>query len=183
MKELKKDYSNNNARTKSAIDAAFLELLQTKQFEKIGVQEICERARVVRSTFYRYYEDKYVLLHALRKEVIESVMDRVCRTKDDLGCIVEAVFSDEKLRSRFMLLSRIEGDGFDFGYHFVEKYCECYYADGQTVKNKNWLSRLSREEKSDLGNLIGTTLCAIVKNNEEHTELMGGGVHFIVLNY
>ncbi len=38
------------------MDKAFLELLETKDFEYITVKEICERAGVNRSTFYLHYE-------------------------------------------------------------------------------------------------------------------------------
>ncbi len=38
------------------MDKAFLELLDTKDFEYITVKEICERAGVNRSTFYLHYE-------------------------------------------------------------------------------------------------------------------------------
>ncbi len=39
------------------MDKAFLELLNTKDFEYITVKEICEKAGVNRSTFYLHYEN------------------------------------------------------------------------------------------------------------------------------
>ena len=38
------------------------QLLSEKSFEKISVQEICERAAVKRATFYKHFEDKYAFL-------------------------------------------------------------------------------------------------------------------------
>ncbi len=38
------------------MDEAFLELLNIKEFEYITVKEICEKAKVNRSTFYLHYE-------------------------------------------------------------------------------------------------------------------------------
>ena len=38
------------------MDAAFLELIEKKDFEYITVKEICEKAGVNRSTFYLHYE-------------------------------------------------------------------------------------------------------------------------------
>ncbi len=38
------------------MDEAFLELLHKKEFEYITVKEICEKAKVNRSTFYLHYE-------------------------------------------------------------------------------------------------------------------------------
>ena len=38
------------------MDQAFLEILEKKDFSYITVKEICEKARVNRSTFYLHYE-------------------------------------------------------------------------------------------------------------------------------
>ncbi|NHN30831.1 TetR/AcrR family transcriptional regulator C-terminal domain-containing protein [Paenibacillus agricola] len=50
-------------RTKHHIQQAFYTLLKTTYFSDITVQDICDQARIHRSTFYRYYNDKYVLLN------------------------------------------------------------------------------------------------------------------------
>ena len=42
--------------TARRMDNAFLELMETKDFEYITVKEICEKAGVNRSTFYLHYE-------------------------------------------------------------------------------------------------------------------------------
>ncbi len=46
-------------RTKRDILYAFNTLLEKKDFEKITVDEICHVAEVSRTTFYRYFRDKY----------------------------------------------------------------------------------------------------------------------------
>ena len=52
-------------RTKSKLLATFKDLLIEKSFEKITVQEICERASIKRATFYKHFDDKYALLRYL----------------------------------------------------------------------------------------------------------------------
>lgn len=49
-------------RTKKAINEAFLELLTEKDFDRITINDISERANVNRGTFYLHYMDKYDLL-------------------------------------------------------------------------------------------------------------------------
>ena len=49
-------------KTLQQIDRALLELLNELPFQKITVQLLCERALINRSTFYKYYTDKYDLL-------------------------------------------------------------------------------------------------------------------------
>lgn len=65
-------------KTQKAFMHAFTELLETKAFDRITVQDLCDRALVQRSTFYRHYKDKYHLLacateHALTRITQEHV--------------------------------------------------------------------------------------------------------------
>ena len=47
-------HNRRTAYTKTAIRRTFFELLEEKDFEKISVREICQRADINRSTFYRH---------------------------------------------------------------------------------------------------------------------------------
>ncbi len=49
-------------RTYTLLRMGFFKLLAEVPFEKISLTEICSRSMVPRSTFYRYFEDKYDLL-------------------------------------------------------------------------------------------------------------------------
>ncbi|MBQ8063582.1 MAG: TetR/AcrR family transcriptional regulator, partial [Clostridia bacterium] len=49
-------------RTKNHILHAFNRLVQKRNFDKITVDNICQEAEVGRTTFYRYFTDKYDLL-------------------------------------------------------------------------------------------------------------------------
>lgn len=55
---------NNDLRVKKTlklIDTAFVELLKEQSFQKITVDKICQKAEINRTTFYKYYLDKYDL--------------------------------------------------------------------------------------------------------------------------
>ena len=49
-------------RTHKLLWEALMTLMSEQEFEAISVKEICERAMVHRTTFYKHYEDKYDLL-------------------------------------------------------------------------------------------------------------------------
>ena len=49
-------------RTQKLLWEALIELMAQQDFESISVKDICERAMVHRTTFYKHYEDKYDLL-------------------------------------------------------------------------------------------------------------------------
>lgn len=59
-------------RTYRLLSQALLSLLLEKSFEEIFVTDICERAMVHRTTFYKHFEDKYHLLDFCVKELISN---------------------------------------------------------------------------------------------------------------
>ncbi len=57
------------------MDKAFLELLEKKDFAYITVKEICERAKVNRSTFYLHYETINDLLEESAQYIINQFVE------------------------------------------------------------------------------------------------------------
>lgn len=58
-------------RTMTAILDAFNRLIAEKDFQKISVEMIMNEAKVSRSTFYRYFKDKYEVMNANYKNVLD----------------------------------------------------------------------------------------------------------------
>jgi AcrR family transcriptional regulator len=52
-------------RTRQLLHRALAKLLESKEFEKISVQDIAEEATVNRATFYDHYPDKFALLQCM----------------------------------------------------------------------------------------------------------------------
>lgn len=52
-------------RTRQLLQGALHNLMQTRSFDEIAVQDITEAATVNRATFYDHYTDKYALLEAM----------------------------------------------------------------------------------------------------------------------
>lgn len=50
-------------------------LLEERSFYKITVQDVIERAEIQRSTFYRYFRDKYEVAEAINQQLIQHMMD------------------------------------------------------------------------------------------------------------
>lgn len=72
--QVKKDRRIN--KTKKAIYQAFLQLLNSKRYETITVQEIIDLADVGRSTFYSHYESKELLLDELCRYLFHHLFER-----------------------------------------------------------------------------------------------------------
>ena len=64
-------------KTIKGIKTAFEELICEKDYEKITVKELCDRARINKKTFYHYYEDLNALLSEMQSELSAGFIDRV----------------------------------------------------------------------------------------------------------
>src|SRR5215472_1916718 len=61
-------------RTHKLLWEALMALLATRAFEDITVTNICDRAMVHRTTFYKHYEDKYALLEQGMRQMYDALV-------------------------------------------------------------------------------------------------------------
>src|SRR5690348_6972782 len=64
-------------RTYKFLWEALIALMSERDFESITVTDICERAMVHRTTFYKHYEDKYGLLYHGIQDQLNALFDEV----------------------------------------------------------------------------------------------------------
>ena len=84
-------------KTKKNIEASFIYLLGQKDFYKITVQDILDRALINRSTFYKHYTDKYQLAETLCNEVFDLLKTGVknrfnCANVDDVLMVIKPLY-------------------------------------------------------------------------------------------
>ncbi len=114
---MEKTESRRIQMTKHLIRSALVELMGEKNFERITIKELCERADVNRTTFYLHYADQ--------RSVLNDVKENVCRRT--VAMIGETDFSDptdfveqflmyirENDRQFRILFFHDEGDSFRF---------------------------------------------------------------------
>src|SRR5262245_33237516 len=87
-------------KTRNALGDALVALMQEKPFDTITVQDVLDRARVSRSTFYVHYSDKNDLLMSDADEFFEAIStalslhqdksDRVFPVREFFGHVAEA---------------------------------------------------------------------------------------------
>ncbi|RFU68552.1 TetR/AcrR family transcriptional regulator [Bacillus sp. V59.32b] len=68
--------TNTQKRTINQIIQTYTTLLHQRPFSEITVQDICDAALIHRSTFYRYFEDKYDLLNQVVRLIGQSLYER-----------------------------------------------------------------------------------------------------------
>lgn len=64
-------------KTIEGVKKAFEELICEKDYEKITVKELCDRARLNKKTFYHYYETLDALLAELQMELSAGFLERI----------------------------------------------------------------------------------------------------------
>ncbi len=96
MKEKKMDLRTRQ--TYSFLTTALFELLKTQSFSEISVTDICQKAMVHRTTFYKHFEDKE---HLLRTVILEF------QKKFDEYCNQHLSSSDEPKTFYLLLFKRV----------------------------------------------------------------------------
>lgn len=77
-------HNRRTAYTKTAIRRTFFELLEEKDFDRISVREICQRADINRSTFYRHYDDINALMNSIEAEFVADIDRQIERMDPDI---------------------------------------------------------------------------------------------------
>ena len=70
-------------KTRKVLRESILALLKDQPLEKITVKDICDRAMVNRMTFYKHYEDKYLLLDDAINEIKDSIINEIPKKKNN----------------------------------------------------------------------------------------------------
>jgi AcrR family transcriptional regulator len=83
-------------RTRGLILQSFSDLLASKSFDSISVQDVTEKAQINRATFYKHYVDKYALLdewvqQQFRLEIESRVLNACHYTPENLRTLILTV--------------------------------------------------------------------------------------------
>ena len=81
-------------KTIDAIHKTFEEMICEMDYEKITVKELCERARINKKTFYRYYDVLDDLLSELQNKMTREYLERIAdyRIPEELDKINQEFF-------------------------------------------------------------------------------------------
>ena len=64
-------------KTYLSLHNAFMSLLEEKRFEDVTVNELCDRAMIRRTTFYKHFADKYEYFSFYIREVADTFQDQL----------------------------------------------------------------------------------------------------------
>ncbi len=103
-------------RTHFLLRAGLFSLLQEIPFEKITTTELCSRSMVPRSTFYRYFDDKYDLLYFCMRSFLDQadLNEDIIYLKSEASMrkiILEVIRTMDSQKASFQKILQINRDG------------------------------------------------------------------------
>ncbi len=171
--------------SKQLLRQSLIELLDEKSIHKVSVREICDRAQVNRSTFYKYYGSQYDLLKEMESEILQHIDEQLSKDPvagvGDLSQITKIVVFvgenaplcralinhnvDPKFPDALISMSYLR-DWIDA--HFASQYskAEMEYIYGLVVNGgftviKLWINKDDREPPEFIAALLSRTIARL----------------------
>ena len=119
------------AMTKRMLKDALIDMLKEKDIYHISIRELCERADVNRTTFYKYYSSQFDLLADMEKDLIDFISKLIERSESDPGKIIAAAcrYLEENLSfARLIVNNNVDPD-------FANKLLAMDSIKSSTLKN------------------------------------------------
>ena len=88
---------SRSEQTQKRIIYNFLDLINTKKWDKITVKEICQKTDITRGTFYQYFTNTEELMEELQNELLEDLTKRYRRLPNPLP----AAYPIERFNEKF----------------------------------------------------------------------------------
>ena len=141
-------------KTIEGIKAAFEELICEKDYERITVKELCDKARINKKTFYHYYETLDALLTEMQVELSAGYIERIkdYDLPEDL----------DKVNREFFVFSAEQGLAYEkittsVTYHSIRDEMVESVNDAGWSKSKKY-QKLSDYEKKLLMGLVNNSV-------------------------
>lgn len=167
--------NNNNVRrrreSEEKIEKAFMELLESKELEKVTVSDICKVAKINRSTFYANYIDVYDLADKFKERLYESVKSlrsdvefKEVFYKYGFMPLLQHIKDNQDLYKTFYKLAKNESlqEFFEYSkahasYYFNDEHIDyhiTFFKNGFNSVIKMWLDRDCAETPQEISDII-----------------------------
>ena len=144
-------------KTIEAIKGAFEALICEKDYDKITVKELCDRAKINKKTFYHYYETLDFLLAEMQAELSAGFLERVKNfaLPDDL----------DKVNREFFIYASEQGLAYEKitcggSYHAIRDEMTDQVNDAAWSKSKKYQKLNDYEKKVLMGFINNAVLNA-----------------------
>ena len=130
--------TNQFERTDRDITYALFQIMETKSFEKITVQNILDEARINRSTFYQHFSDKYEILERAQETIVSEMIDMITVTTKENDMSLETInmLLYEYIVSKKEIILRlfsIKTEEFNLKEKMIDLYTQQLIKDSKTL--------------------------------------------------
>lgn len=161
--------------TKKMLKSSLIEILKTKSIYKVSIRELCEKAEINRSTFYKYYGSQFDLLAEMESDVIslvtESLSDEADKNSYSLAEMCSYLENNIEL-SRLLINNNIDPQFPEkifslpevrqiinrvLGTKYAEsefEYISNFLTYGAYQIIRLWINKENRESPEEIANLI-----------------------------
>lgn len=172
--------------TKKLLKDNLIEILKTKSIYKVSIRELCEKAEINRSTFYKHYGNQFDLLAEMEEDMLSLSMKalstptndsfqslcQICRYLEEnleLGRLLINNNVDPQFPEKFFSLPPVQQEiNHVLGTSYTEteyEYLSCFLTYGSYQIIRMWINKENRESPEEMAALI---LNQIVKMVQEH---------------
>jgi AcrR family transcriptional regulator len=151
------------ARTRDRLGDSLIELILAKPFDEITVQEVLDRARVSRSTFYEHYRDKNDLFLSDVDDFFERMSGLLARSNDSSERVAPvAEFFSHVADARAFYAALVESGRL----HDVRELGEAHFARGiaQRLARPGLPVALADETRRVLAQALAGALFALLSS-------------------
>ena len=154
-------------RTRERLGAALIALIQEKTMDRVTVQEVLERARVGRSTFYVHYRDKDDLLLSQLEHFLEMVSGSLNKRREQSRRVLPVAELFEHIGSQNKVYRALADCGrlIDF-FELAQEYFS--RAIEQRLKLSKRIAKLPPRELRARSSALAGSLIALLRWWIEH---------------
>ena len=177
--------------TRQLLKNSLVEMLRTERIYKISVRELCERAGINRSTFYKHYGSQMDVLLDLEEDMTEQVTHALEQFPNDYQKTIEALcrYLEQNLAiARLLFNSGVDPEFPErlFALPAVRNALVCelqskdrqldtdylitFYIYGCFYSIRSWLNRENREPPEQFAAILAKTISQAKAPNREDKE-------------
>ncbi|MCD8115966.1 MAG: TetR/AcrR family transcriptional regulator [Oscillospiraceae bacterium] len=160
--------------TKRLLKDSLVDMLGEMSIHKISIRDLCERAGLNRSTFYRYYGSQFDLLREMEDDMIQSLVDILQGESCGVQCLCRVCqYLEEHLEMARLMINNNVDPTFPerlFSLPMVQQsvyrsqdpalsdaereYVSCLIINGSFAVIRQWLNKDTREPPELIASLI-----------------------------
>ena len=162
--------------TKEKIANALQKMLRSKSFEDVSVGDICKEIDISRTTFYRYFKDKYECMNWVYQNQIRILLEKNQNIDDWKTMVYDVTCAMYERKEFFTKVSTYKEQNslmdciFECGYNYLEDMLKkelqiselpadlhwscCMYVKGSIYLLENWLRDGCKESPEFIAKLL-----------------------------